>query len=118
MNKAALADTVQEYIEPGSTVMIGGHAAYKSLKERGYVRHAINHCEGEYASGVRNEIHNCECRIGLLEWWLKKHRGAKWHLVSYIKSFRFVHDHRNYSLNGRFVVTPAMVLERFGGRRA
>lgn len=54
---------------------------------------------------MRNEIHNCECRIGLLEWWLKKYRGVKWHLVFHINSFQFVHNHRNYSLNGRFVIT-------------
>ena len=62
---------------------------------------------------------NCECRIGLLEWWLKKHRGvSKWYLAFYIKSFQFVHNHRHYGLNGRFVVTLAMVLDRFEGRQA
>ena len=55
----------------------------------------------------------------LLEWWLKKHRGvSKWYLAYYVKSFQFVHNHRHYSLNGRFVVTLAMVLDRFDGRQA
>ena len=116
-----LADMVQERIEPGSTVMTDEHTAYKSLKERGYYHHAVNHGEGEYASGERNEIHtnNCECRIGLSKWWLKKHRGvSKWYLAYYVKSFQFVHNHRHYGLNGRFVVTLAMVLDRFEGRQA
>ena len=116
-----LADMVQEHIEPSSTVMTDEHTAYKSLKERGYDHHTINHGEGEYASGERNKIHtnNCECRIGLSKWWLKKHRGvSKWHLSSYIKSFQFVHNHRHYSLSGRFVVTPAIVLDRFDGMQA
>ena len=116
-----LADMVQERIESGSTVMTDEHTAYRSLNERGYDHHTINHGEGEYASGERNEIHtnNCECRIGLLKWWLKKHRGvSKWYLAYYVKSFQFVHNHRHYGLNGRFVVTLAMVLDRFEGRQA
>ena len=116
-----LADMVQERIGSGSTVMTDEHTAYKSLKERGYDHHAVNHGEGEYASGENNEIHtnNCECRIGLSKWWLKKHRGiSKWHLAFYVKSFQFVHNHRHYSLSGRFVVTLAMVLDRFDGMQA
>ena len=38
--------------------------------------------------------------------------------VVYIKSFQFVHNHRHYSLSGRFVVTLAMVLDRFDGMQA
>ena len=116
-----LADMVQEHIESGSTVMTDEHTAYKSLKERGYDHHTVNHGEGEYASGKGNEIHtnNCECRIGLSKWWLKKHRGvSKWHLAFYIKSFQFVHNHRHYGFSGRFVATLAMVLDRFDGMQA
>ena len=36
----------------------------------------------------------------------------------YIKSFQFVHNHRYYSLNGKFVVTLTMILDRFGGMQA
>ena len=120
-NGKTLADMVQECIGPGSTVMTDEHAAYKRLKERGYDHHTVNHGEGEYASGECNEIHtnNCECRIGLLKWWMKKHRGvSKWHLEFYVKSFQFVHNHHHYSLSGRFVATLAMVLDRFEGRQA
>ena len=56
------------------------------VKERGYDHHTVNHGEGEYASGKGNEIHtnNCECRISLSKWWLKKHHGvSKWHLAFY-----------------------------------
>ena len=116
-----LADMVQERIGPSSTVMADEHTAYKSLKERGYDHHTVNHGEGEYASGRLNEIHtnNCECRIGLSKWWLKKHRGvSKWHLEFYVKPFQFVHNHRHYSPSGRFVATLAMVLDRFEGRQA
>ena len=116
-----LADMVQERIGPGSTVMTDEHTAYRSLKGRGYDHHTVNHGEGEYASGERNEIHtnNSECRIGLSKWWLKKHRGvSKWRLAFYIKSFQFVHNHRHYSLSGRFVATLAMVLDRFDGVQA
>ena len=116
-----LADMVRERIEPGSTVMTDEHTAYKGLKERGYDHHTVNHGEGEYASGMLNEIHtnNCEYRIGLSKWWLKKHRGvSKWHLAFYVKSFQFVHNHRHYSLSGRFVVTLAMALDRFDGMQA
>ena len=55
----------------------------------------------------------------LFKWWLKKHRGvSKWYLAFYAKSFQFVHNHRHYGLNGRFVVTLAMVLDWFEGRQA
>ena len=85
-------------------------------KKSGYDRHTIHHSEGEYASGEHNEIHtnNCECRVGLLKWWLKKHRGvSKWHLISYVKSFQFVHNHRHHSIEGRFVVTLAALLDTY-----
>ena len=116
-----LADVVQERIEIGSAAMTDEHPAYKSLKERGYDHHTICHGEGEHASGENNEIHtnNCECQIGLLKWWRKKHRGgSKRHLAFYTKSFQFVHNHHHHGLNGRFVVTLVMVLDRFEGRQA
>ena len=68
-----------------------------------------------------NEIHtnNCECRIGLSKWWLKKHRGvSKWYLAFYTKSFQFVHNPFHYGLDGRFVATLAMALGQFEGRQA
>ena len=116
-----LAETVAEKFEPGSTVITDEHQAYKSPEEIGYVHPAVNHGEGEYASGERNEIHtnNCECRIGLLKWWLKKRRGvSKWRLEEYVKSFQFVHNRRQYSINGRFVAALAAVLGQYLGRQA
>lgn len=61
---------VQECIEPSSTVMTNEHIIYKSLKERGYDHHTVNHDEDEYTSGERNEIHthNYEYRIGMSKW--------------------------------------------------
>ena len=32
-------------------------------------------------------------------------------MAFYVKSFQFVHNHCHYGLNGRFVVTLAMVLD-------
>ena len=118
---ATLAGMVRERIKPGSTVMSDEHNAYKSLGGTGYDHHTVNHGEGEYAAGDRNEIHsnNCECRVGLLKGWLKKHRGlSKWHLAFYVKSFQFVHNHRHYGIDGRFVATLAMTLDQFDGRQA
>ena len=116
-----LAEMAAERFEPGSTIITDEHPAYKSLEQRGYAHPTINHSEGEYASGYHNEIHtnNCECRAGLVKWWLKKHRGvSKWHLISYVKSFQFVHNHRHYDLEERFVVTLAAVLGQYSGRQA
>ena len=48
----------------------------------------------------------------------KTPRVSKWHLAFYVKSFQFVHNHRHYSLSGRFVATLAMVLDRFDGVQA
>ena len=107
---------VGERIEAGSTVMTDEHSGYKNLKKSGYDHHAIHHSEGEYASGEHNEIHtnNCECRVGLLKWWLKKHRGvSKWHLISYVKSFQFTHNHRHHSIEGRFLVTLVTLLDTY-----
>ena len=116
-----LADMVQGRIEPGSTVMTDEHTAYKNLKERGCDHHTICHGKGEYASCERNEIHTstCECRIGLSKWWLKKRRGiSKRCLAFYTKPFQLVHNTFHYGLNGRFVVTLAVVLDRFDGMQA
>lgn len=73
-----LAGMVQERIGPGSTVTTDEHTGYRSLKGWGYDHHSICYGEGEYAPDENNETHtnNCECRIGLLKWWLKKHRGV------------------------------------------
>ena len=116
-----LAEMVAEKFEPGSTVITDEHQAYKSPEEIGYVHPAVNHGEGEYASEDHSEIHinNCECRMGLLKWWLKKHRGvSKWHLEEYVKSFQFVHNHRHYNINDRFLAALAAVLDQYPGRRA
>ena len=97
------------------------HKAYRSLEAIGYVHPAVNHGEGEYASGEHNEIrtNNCECRIDLLKWWLKKHRGvSKWHLEGYVKSFQFVHNHLHCNINGRFLAALAAVLDQYPGRQA
>ena len=74
-----LAGMAAGRFEPGSTVITDEHPAYKSLEEQGYDHHTICHSEGEYASGDHNEIHtnNCECRAGMVKWWLKKHRGVE-----------------------------------------
>ena len=74
-----------------------------------------------YASGDLNGIHtnNCECRVGLLKRWLKKHRGvSKWYLESYVKSFQLVHNRRHYGVNGRFLAAPAAILDQYPGRQA
>lgn len=81
---------------------------------------AVNHSEGKYTSGGHNEIHtnNCECRIGLLNWWLKKHGGvSRWHLERYVKSFQFVYNHRHYSINGRFVAALAAIFDQYPWRQ-
>ena len=68
--------------------------------------------------GDLNGIHtnNCECRVGLLKWWLKKHRGvSKWYLESYVQSFQFVHNHRHYGVNGRFLAALAAILDPVPG---
>ena len=45
---------------------------------------------------------------------LKKHRGvSKWHLEQYVKSFQFVHNHRHYGINGRFVAALAAILDQY-----
>ena len=74
-----LAWRVTEKFERGSRVSTDEHTAYNSLGEAGYDHPTVNHSEGEYASGDLNEIHtnNCECRVGLLKWWLKKTQGCQ-----------------------------------------
>lgn len=117
-----LAGMVAGKLKPDSVVITDEHPAYKHLGEIGYCHLAVNHGEGEYASGGHNEIHtnNCKCQIGLLKWWLKKHRGvSKWHyLERYVKSFQFVHNHRHYDINGRFVAALAAILDQHPGRQA
>ena len=57
--------------------------------------------------------------MGLLKRWLKKHRGvSKWYLESYVKSFQFVHNHRHYGVNGRFLAALAAILDQYPGRQA
>ena len=57
--------------------------------------------------------------MGLLKGWLKKHRGlGKRHLAFYVKSFRFVHDHRRCGIDGRFVAALAMAPDQFEDRQA
>ena len=85
-----LADMVEETVEKGSKINTDEYKPYKSLGDRGYEHKMVNHSEGEYASGVNNEIHtnNCECLVGLLRWWQKKHRGiSKQNLDLYTKSY-------------------------------
>ena len=91
----SLTAMVQNHIVPGSRVMTSEYKVYKNLEKLGYDHLSVNHSEGEYASGVDNEVHtnNCECRAGLIKWRLRKHRGvSKWHLKSYVKTFQFVHS--------------------------
>ena len=84
-----LADIVEETVELGSRVYTDEYKAYSSLGKRGYEHETVNHSEGECASGEDNKIHtnNCECLVGLLKWWQKKHRGInKQNLHLYTKS--------------------------------
>ena len=39
-------------------------------------------------------------------------------MTFYIKPLQLVHNHRHYGLNGRFVATLALVLDRFEGVQA
>ena len=109
----SLAAMVQERIMPGSVVMTDEYRAYAKLGEKGYDHLSVNRSEGEYASGSDNAINTniCECRVGLLKWWLRKHRGAsKWHLESYVKPFQFVHNHRHHPMGDRFLTTMNALL--------
>ena len=116
-----LVEGVSERFERGSTIMTDEHIAYTSLEKVGYICHTVNHSEGEYASGENNKIHtnNCECRIGLLKLWLRKHRGvSRWRLIYYVKSFQFTHNHRHFDIGGKFVVTMAALLDQYPGRQS
>ena len=120
-NGKTLADMVQERIGPGSTVMTDEHTAYKNLKERGYDHHTVNHGEGEYASGECNETHtnNCECRIGLFKWWMKKTPRRQQVAPGVLCQVVPVRAQPPpYGFSGRFVATLAMVLDRFEGVQA
>ena len=49
---------------------------------------------------------------------MAKHRGvSKWYLESYVKSFQFVHNHRHYGVNGRFLAALAAILDQYRGGR-
>ena len=90
------------------------------MGQRGCDHRTVNHREGEYAFGGNNGAHtnNCECRAGLVERRLKKHRGvSKWHRLACFKSFQFAHGHRHHNMEERFVVTLAAVLGQYPGRQ-
>ena len=40
---ATLIPIIEAYIEPGSTIISDGWAAYRTLGERGYIHHVVNH---------------------------------------------------------------------------
>ena len=108
-----LVAMVQERIKTGSRIMTDEHNGYKKLGKVGYEHLTVNHSEDEYASGPNNEIHtnNCECRVNLSKWWLKKHRGvSKWHLEQYVKTFQFIHNNRHHSGEELLLVTMKALL--------
>ena len=114
-----LADIVEATFEPGSCVYTDEYKAYDSLEKMGFDHHTVNHSEGEYASGKNNEIHtnNCECLVGLLKWWLKKHRGvSKQNLNLYAKSYEFVRNHRHCDDAGRLLAALSVALGTYRGR--
>ena len=114
-----LAQIVADTVKPGSTVYTDEYKAYNSLEKIGYDHHTVNHSEGEYASGEDNEIHtnNCECLVGLLKWWQKKHRGvSKQNLHLYTKSYEFIRNHRHCDDAGRLLVTMSVALGTYQGR--
>ena len=108
-----LVGMVQERIKTGSLVITDEHNGYKKLGEAGHEHLTVHHSEKEYASGPGNKIHtnNCECRVNLVKWWSKKHRGiSKWHLVQYVKTFQFIHNHRHYPPEEKLLVTMEALL--------
>ena len=114
-----LADIVEATFEPGSCVYTDEYKAYNSLEKMGFDHHTVNHSEGEYTSGKNNEIHtnNCECLVGLLKWWLKKHRGvSKQNLNLYAKSYEFVRNHRHCDDAGRLLAALSVALGTYRGR--
>ena len=74
---------IQEQIELISTVMTDEHAAYKNLRADTTVIPYHGESWGCLRLVQRDATSNYERRLGLLEWWLEKHRGVnKWHLSS------------------------------------
>ncbi|MXX20579.1 MAG: IS1595 family transposase [Cenarchaeum sp. SB0661_bin_35] len=114
-----LADIVEETVKPGSRVYTDEYMAYSSLGKRGYEHETVNHSEDEYASGENNEVHtnNCECVVGLLKWWQKKHRGvSKQNLHLYTKSYEFIRNHRHCNYTGRMLTAMSAILGTYRGR--
>jgi len=117
----SIADRVQEKFGKGSTIYTDEFRAYSQLEERGFDCHTVNHSKGDYAHGDGNYIHtnNAECRVGLLKFWLKKHRGVnKWHLELYVKTFQFIHNHRHYDMGEKYIITLVAILGQYEGRQA
>ena len=107
------ADIVRETVESGSKVYTDEYEAYKSIVKRGYEHETVNHSEDEYASGDNNEIHtnNCECLVGLLKWWQKKHRGvSKQNLDVYTKTYELIQNHRHSDDTSRVLVVMPVAL--------
>ena len=55
--------------------------------------------------------------MGLLKWWLKKHRGvSKQNLDLYTKSYEFIRNHRPCGDAGRLLVALSVALGNYQGR--
>ena len=115
-----MAQIVADTIKPGSTVLYTDeYKAYNSLEKIGYDHHTVNHSEGEYASGGNNNIHtnNCECLVGLLKWWQKKHRGVgKQNLHLYTKSYGTIRNHRHCDDASILLSALSIALGTYNGR--
>ena len=66
---------VMNVIAKGSRVYTDEFNAYDSLAAMGYRHESVCHKDREYARGDVH-VNNCECRAGLLRYWLAKHRGV------------------------------------------
>ena len=111
-----LADIVKATFEPGSCICTDDYKAYNSLEKMGFDHHTVNHSDGEYASG-KNTTNNRECLVGLLKWWLKKHRGvSKQNLNLYAKSYEFIRNRRHRDDAGRLLAALSVALETYRGR--
>ena len=81
----------------------------QTFVDLGYEHHTVNHGSKEYA---RDDIHtnNCECRTALLRLWLSKHMGInKYNLNLYVKTFQFLHNHRNLDDYSKFIKIISVV---------
>lgn len=107
-DKATLIPIIQEWIEPGTTIISDCWKAYDCLSDLGYKHESVNHSV-HFVNDSGAHTNKIEGHWRQMKSSLPTHGRRKYHYASYLSEFLYRYKHRNMDIFAEFICDVAEI---------